>query len=380
MSKLLVIDDDHAVRVNLVELLEAEGFEVLSAADGRRGVQLARQSLPDLIICDIMMPELDGYGVLAELRQDSAVATIPFIFLTALADRSDLRQGMNLGADDYLVKPFARSELLTAIASRLAKQAVFARKLQTRLDDLRTSITLALPHELRTPLAGITGFAEILAEDAAALQLQDIQDIGRNIYHSAQRLQDLILNFLLYAELAVASREPDFANSMKDAGPCEVESVIAEVAGQQARRDQREADLQLDLERATVRIGAAYLAKLIKEISRNAFKFSLPGTRVDIRGRRQAASYLLAVEDHGRGMTAAQIADVGAYLQFERKHYEQQGQGLGLVIAKWLTELHGGKLTIDSVYGAGSTVHIILPLGLDEALGSDEFNSKVWHD
>ncbi len=97
MTKLLVIDDDHTVRVNLVELLEAEDFEVLSAKDGRQGVEIARQSLPDLIICDIMMPELDGYGVLAELRQDSAAATIPFIFLTALADRSDLRQGHEPG-------------------------------------------------------------------------------------------------------------------------------------------------------------------------------------------------------------------------------------------------------------------------------------------
>ena len=165
MSKLLVIDDDHSVRVNLVELLEAEGFDVLSAKDGRSGVQLARQHLPDLIICDIMMPELDGYGVLEQLRQDPVTATTPFIFLTAKVERSDLRQGMNLGADDYLIKPFTRNELLTAISTRLAKQAAFNQRLQTRLDALRTSITLALPHEFRTPLACILGYSEILAED-----------------------------------------------------------------------------------------------------------------------------------------------------------------------------------------------------------------------
>ena len=368
MTNLLVIDDDHAVRVDLVDLLETEGFEVLSAENGRQGVQIARRSLPDLIICDIMMPELDGYGVLAELRRDAAAATIPFIFLTALADRSDVRQGMNRGADDYLVKPFPRSELLTAIATRLAKQAAYTQKTQTQLDNLRNSITLALPHELRTPLAGILGFSEILAEDGAVLPLEEIQSIGWSIYHSAQRLHDLILNFLLYAELTVATREPDVARSMKDATPCEGESVIAEVARQQARQDQREADLQLDLEPATVRIGTAYLAKLIKEIGGNAFKFSRPGTSVNIRGRRQAAGYLVSIEDHGRGMTAAQIAEVGAYLQFERKRYEQQGQGLGLIIARWLAELHDGQLTIDSVYGAGSTVHISLPLRLDDAV------------
>jgi two-component system sensor histidine kinase/response regulator len=362
MTKLLVIDDDHTVRVNLVELLEAEDFEVLSAKDGRQGVEIARQSLPDLIICDIMMPELDGYGVLAELRQDSAAATIPFIFLTALADRSDLRQGMNLGADDYLVKPFARSELLTAIESRLAKHAVFSQKLQARLDDLRNSITLALPHELRTPLTGILGFSEFLAEDAALLPLEEVQNMGRSIYHSAQRLHDLILNFLLYAELAVARGEPKAANSMRNAGPSDIALVIAEVAEQQAWRDQRADDLELDVEPADVRMGAAYLAKLLKEIIQNAFKFSRPGTPVALRGRRQPTGYTVSIEDHGRGMTAAQIADVGAYLQFERQRYEQQGQGLGLIIAKWLAELHAGQLTIDSVYGESTTVHISLPL------------------
>lgn len=121
MTRLLVIDDDRAVRDDVVELLELEGFDVLSAENGRHGVQIARQSRPDLIVCDIMMPELDGYGVLAELRHDLATATIPFIFLTALAGTFNLRQGMNLGADDYLVKPFSRSELLAAISSRLAQ-------------------------------------------------------------------------------------------------------------------------------------------------------------------------------------------------------------------------------------------------------------------
>jgi len=365
MSKILVIDDDTGIRNNLTELLEAEGYEVISAEDGRRGIQQVHLTLPDLVICDIMMPELDGYGVLMELREDPVTATIPFIFLTAKIENSDLRQGMNLGADDYLVKPFTRTELLMAIATRLRKQTVITQRLKTKMDDLRNSIALALPHELRTPLAGISGFSELLLEGAASMPSQEIQDIAHNIHASAQRLQDLILNFLLYAELAIAIRDPDYANALKDQGPCYVESIIAEVARQQAQQADRQSDLRLDLERSLVKIGTVYLAKLSKEIVRNALKFSKPGTPVHILGRRNEHSYVLSFEDRGRGMTAEQIADMGAYLQFERKRYEQQGQGLGLAIAKWLAELHAGGLNIESAYGQGTTVQVRLPIFSD---------------
>jgi CheY-like chemotaxis protein len=119
MNKILVIDDNEPSRINILELLEAEGFEAVGAANGRIGLNLARTDLPNLVICDIVMPGLDGYGVLSELRRDPRTATIPFIFLTASADRCDLRQVMSLGADGYLTKPFTRAELLQALAVQL---------------------------------------------------------------------------------------------------------------------------------------------------------------------------------------------------------------------------------------------------------------------
>ncbi|WP_421654852.1 putative bifunctional diguanylate cyclase/phosphodiesterase [Leptothermofonsia sp. ETS-13] len=123
MTQILVIEDDPNVRTLILKLLQAEGFDTLSAEDGRTGVQLATIYEPDLIICDIMMSELNGYEVLSQLRQDSRTDAIPFIFLSAKSERVDLRQGMELGADDYLTKPFKRTELLGAISARLAKQA-----------------------------------------------------------------------------------------------------------------------------------------------------------------------------------------------------------------------------------------------------------------
>ncbi len=123
MKKILVIEDEAQSRDIYLESLEEEGFDAIGAENGRVGVQTAQEQLPDLVLCDIMMPELDGYGVLSTLRQDPVTAMIPFIFLTAKATKAELRQGMELGADDYLTKPSTVEELLRAIAVRLEKQA-----------------------------------------------------------------------------------------------------------------------------------------------------------------------------------------------------------------------------------------------------------------
>jgi DNA-binding NarL/FixJ family response regulator len=121
MKKILVIEDEPEMRRNLTTILRLEKFQPLAAANGREGVELAKRERPDVILCDVMMPELDGYGVLQALREDAATAAIPFIFLTAKGEKTDVRSGMNLGADDYLTKPVAKADLLGAIQSRLAR-------------------------------------------------------------------------------------------------------------------------------------------------------------------------------------------------------------------------------------------------------------------
>ncbi|ESA38773.1 response regulator receiver protein [Leptolyngbya sp. Heron Island J] len=124
MVKLLIIEDEVEIRANLLELLKLEGYSVVGADNGMTGLIGAMEHTPDLIICDVMMPKLDGYDVLRALRQEPKTMGIPFIFLTALTNKSDIRRGMVLGADDYLTKPFTRSEVLSAVESRLQKQAI----------------------------------------------------------------------------------------------------------------------------------------------------------------------------------------------------------------------------------------------------------------
>ncbi len=137
-SKILLIEDNFEVRDNTAEILELANFEVITAENGKIGVEKAREELPDLIICDIMMPVLDGYGVLHILSKKKETAKIPFIFLTAKADKADFRKGMNLGADDYLTKPFEETELMDAIEVRIKKSAKINEKIGNSVEDLQS--------------------------------------------------------------------------------------------------------------------------------------------------------------------------------------------------------------------------------------------------
>jgi two-component system, sensor histidine kinase and response regulator len=177
MPKILVIEDEPTVRQNVVRLLEAEGFAVLNAASGIEGLALAQQHLPDLVICDITMPDLNGYEVLHQLRQHPIGAITPFIFLSARADRTDFRQGMQLGADDYLTKPFTRAELLGAIASRLQKQTAVT-QLQKKIHELqqvnflKDDLINTVSHDLRAPLTNIRMLIEMMNLDLTEEQRQ----------------------------------------------------------------------------------------------------------------------------------------------------------------------------------------------------------------
>ncbi len=140
MKKILIIEDNDQVRENTAEILLLSDYEVITASNGKEGVEIAMAKHPDLIVCDIMMPVLDGYGVLHLLSKHEDTATIPFIFLTAKAEKADLRKGMEMGADDYLTKPFDGIELLNAIEVRLKKSEAMKQKLNTNTEELSAFI------------------------------------------------------------------------------------------------------------------------------------------------------------------------------------------------------------------------------------------------
>jgi DNA-binding NarL/FixJ family response regulator len=160
MKTILVIEDQPIMRHKTATILKMEGYDVLEAPDGAEGIRLAHEELPDLILCDIMMPDRDGYEVLQAVRVNRATATTPFIFLTAKGEKRDLRAGMNLGADDYLVKPTPRNELLEAIHARFDRQRLNDEKLRQELARVSFNPDFSSPR----PLVEALGLTEREAE------------------------------------------------------------------------------------------------------------------------------------------------------------------------------------------------------------------------
>lgn len=365
MIKILVIEDEQPLREEILEWLQFEGYETYGAAYGLEGIQRALEHLPDLIISDVLMPGMDGYQVLIELRTFSATVLTPFIFLTALSDREDIRHGMNLGADDYLTKPFTRAELLEAIRARLEKYAINREQAAIDLDELRTRVIHALPVELRNPITAIIGFGDLLRCNATALSTPErLAAIGNGIIRSGERLQHLIYNYLLYVQLEL--RPDPLSPAGREDAPT---SIILRVARQLAAHHQRADDLQLQLTDAAVAIAGEYLETIITELIDNAFKFSASGDPVHVTCRRQDNRFVITVQDRGCGIAADRLPYLGAAGWQARAAHDRQGVGLGLILVRRLAEIHGGKLTITSQLRVGATAQIQLPLAGQGANG-----------
>jgi len=356
MKKILVIDDERWMREMVHMALRQKGFDVLEAENGVVGIEMARRELPDLILCDVYMEKVNGYHTLATLRSEPATAAIPVILMTGLADNAGMRQGMELGADDYLAKPFVLEALYGAVDARLKKVQTLRQEAEKKLADLRNSISLMLPHELRTPLNGILAYGEVLAAEAAKLSPSEVAEMGQMIYHSGKRLERLVENFLIYAQIELLGADPEKVSALRHHQTPSPAQLIGERARSLAQAAQRADDLILELGDHPMPIASDYLGKIVEELVQNAFKFSEPGAPVRVALFNLPNGVALSITDRGCGFSTEHISKVGAYMQFDRKMREQQGLGLGLIIAKRLTEVHGGTLTIQSERGAATTV------------------------
>lgn len=200
MKRILLIEDNPDVRETTTEILELAGYDVVAASNGKAGVEQAQKVKPDLIICDIMMPELDGYGVLHILNKNSETGGIPFIFLTAKTEKADIRKGMNLGADDYLTKPFNDTDLLNAIEARLQKFSMrqtsyesTAEGLESFIQDAKKALNLSdLCKDKKIKL--VKKKAEVFSEDDTPLHVYFIKSGSVKIFKSHPDGKELIMS------------------------------------------------------------------------------------------------------------------------------------------------------------------------------------------
>ena len=364
MKNILVVKDEENVRENILELLNAEGYSSYGAKDGEEGINLAREKHPDLIICDILMPKLDGYSVLTLLTKEPATARIPFIFLTARTERENMRKGMELGADDYIMKPFTRKELLQAIQTRLEKQSMLERLAQKKMSSLQTDVSLILPHELLTPLSIILGYSELMVDREQQVNPYQIREIAFDINQAAQRLLRLIQNYLLFNELGVAFSDTNKMNTLRSSRVGSSWITISEISSIIARQMNREQDIKINLVDAPLRISEDYLQKIVEELLENACKFSPSGSPIEISGSilPQKMSYLLRVVDYGQSISKEQIKNIMGYSESDRKFHELQNLGIGLLLVKRLVDIHGGELSLTSVPEKSTVVEVNLPL------------------
>lgn len=225
------------------------------------------------------------------------------------------------------------------------------------LDDVRLNLSLALPHELRTPLNTVLGFSELLVRPEIFSEPERVAQYAENLRKGAARLHRVVENALLYANLRFL-RYTDTTMSTRLTRAYSVKYIVESVATHCAERVGRSDDLRLDLHDFRVYAQPEHVKKILTELLDNAFKFSQPGTPVSVKTQVHDRCYALYIVDQGRGMTARQIQAIGGYVQFERRYYEQQGIGLGLVLASLLTQLEGGELTFSSEKDAGTCVRL----------------------
>lgn len=288
MKKILIVEDHPDVRENLMEILELAGYQVVEAANGKEGVKQARDESPDLIICDIMMPELDGYGVLRILSQDPATAGIPFIFLTAKAEKSDRRRGMSLGADDYLVKPFEELELLDAVTARFEKKERFINN--TGENGVRKSSRESLLTELAEDekVRNIPGKVEVYQIDDAVHYLYFIKKGRVKCFRSDGWGKELVTDvcgpgdFFGHEDILMDSNRTEVAQTLDD---CELILIPKEKFTSLLERDRDAAVLFIRLLAGEVHEKEERLLRLayasVRERVADALLHFIPGAEVE---------------------------------------------------------------------------------------------------
>lgn len=370
---ILVVDDEPDNFDVIETLLSEQNYQLHYAANGKNAIASLDAFKPDLILMDVMMPEMDGIEVCKRIKANPEWQIVPIIMVTALNSKSDLANCLNAGADDFISKPINSVEMRARVHSMLRIKQQYdniqalsqiqsntINILESTLNELRGTLSSRMSHELNTPLNGIMGTISLLQEDIENMDINEIREMLGWVDDSAQRLENLTKKFLLYLELETSpSRQQSFKTAHTKFSSTVVASTLRSYVHKLKRSDN---DLIFELEDAEIALSDRYLLTILHELVDNAVKFSSSGTRITINSQVVDNMFNLSVHDLGRGMTKEQVDRIDAFVQFERKTYEQQGIGLGLRIVKKIVELAGGIFAINSIYQQQTTVNISLPL------------------
>ena len=356
MNRVLIIEDDAVARRQLAQLFRFENFLVEEADCGQAGIAAAAQNEPDLVVCDIMMPGTDGFGVLQAVRKRPSTALTPFIFLTAKAAGPDVRQGMSQGADDYITKPFDPEALLASAHQRLLHRRLQRDEAERRASDTGMLAAAALPREMEGCLAQIETLSEAMAARYNAADGDG--EIASAMKSEVARLRSLSQRLRLFSELPrlYAGR---FSTS-RTPRLCSPE-IAVDTAHRVAAQRARGGDLGIATSGDAIPLEPDALQIMVTELVDNACKFSPAATRIDVAVRPEQACWTIVVADCGPGMLPQQVREIGAFKQFWSGPDRPGGLGLGLVLVQGLTRLYSGEFLVESQPGAGTRVSIMVP-------------------
>lgn len=369
MTTILVIEDETSIRDEVMDWLKFENFEVIGAENGRIGLDLAKRKMPDLILCDIAMPDIDGHEVLLEIRSSAELSHLPFIFLTASADRDSMRKGMNLGADDYLTKPFTHAEVLNAIQARLQKQASQEVQTQKQIEMLnlafheerkkrllKSRLTAMFSHDFRNPLSLILLASDILAEGDRTLTPERKQRQHARIRGSVHLLLQMLDDMLMVAEM-----ESGYLEFLPK--PLQIGAFTQAIVKEFQLIDQGVHQLILHSNLAgTVEADRKLFRQILANLLSNAMKYSPADTEIGIYLGEVDGRIHLEVRDHGMGIPESSLPHL--FEPFHRannvKHIK--GSGLGLTIVKECVEHHLGEIEVHTNLKKGTRFIVRLPL------------------
>lgn len=364
-AKILVVEDEAALRANIVEILQLEGYATIEAGNGNDALSKLQDSMPDLVLCDIALPDIDGYQVLEHIRSIEGAKRLPFIFLTARVERSFMRHGMELGADDYLTKPFSQAELISAIKARLDRFQLISDYRNEELEKAKKRLTHMVAHELRTPLVSITMIEELISRKLDTLGPEDMRELMDTLKLGSHRLQHLVEQMVLMTQLdtnVLCPENIEVSGRMSDAWSI-VEAAVETARHFAYRHPHGQVMLKSVTEVLQIKCHQQSLRHAFAEIIANALDFSPAGTLIVVAQKRFNNNAWITVVDNGPGMTTNRLRlAMRPYEQINREKMDQQGMGLGLPLAMKIVELHGGEILFRPIASGGTQVVIQLPL------------------
>ena len=361
-SSILIVDDNPLIINVLKSLFTSEGYHVVASANGAEAFGALESKNFDLIICDVMMPTMDGYELHKKVREQPDLAHIPFVFLTALGDAADINRGKETGADDYVVKPFDPHDLLALVKGKIVRSKSLRNYADERFDTYRKRVIHTLSHEFRTPLVAINTGTELLLEQKQALDVHKTQNLLEAIRRGGQRLEKLVTDFMLLQQIEAGIAERVYSSRKE---PKVLATVVKEYVESRQELITKEGFSVAFVDNsmgAKVDLYEPQLMDILDRLVSNSIKFKSKDRTIELRVYTVEDEVTVEVRDRGIGIDPARVKEaIDLFGQLDREKLEQQGGGLGLAIANRYASINQGRLEFENREGGGSTVSIVLP-------------------